>query len=126
MQSAPIPLPAPEGSTRRVGASRKGCPNYTTRRVRHAILRSFSKLGGIDYLGWLGKEHPPSYAMLLARLPPQVRPEDGHSAGLHITVEHIVSEPRPTPGVLCSPEPRDIGPPRERRPLAQVSEVIEA
>ena len=52
-----------KGEPRAAGAGRvKGTPNRTTVALKEAILASFDKTGGVDYLVWLSKEHPGAYA----------------------------------------------------------------
>ena len=52
----------------------KGSPNKVTAILKAAVVESFEKLGGVDYLVWLGSEHPRAYATLLAKcIPSQLK-----------------------------------------------------
>jgi len=53
------------------------------------VLRSLRRLGGVEYLAWLAREHPPEYVRLLLRvIPQQVQVEaDVGSSSLEALVE---------------------------------------
>lgn len=54
----------------RYGGRKKGTPNKVSSEVKQGLLDSFVKLGGTNYLVWLGRHEPKAYASLLSRLLP--------------------------------------------------------
>jgi hypothetical protein len=49
---------------------KKGSPNKFTGTLRDAILASFDRVGGIDYLEIQARENPTAYLMLIAKVLP--------------------------------------------------------
>lgn len=73
--SAPVRrLPPNAGKGRR-----KGVPNKVTSDLKGMVLEALMQAGGVDYLVWLSREEPTSFAALLGRvLPLQVRGDAEH------------------------------------------------
>lgn len=76
-KAAPVKKAAP-AKRQKTGGRKKGTPNKISRDVKEAILDAFEELGGVDYLVWLGKVEPTSFATLLGKiLPIQLTGKDG-------------------------------------------------
>jgi hypothetical protein len=56
----------------------KGTPNALTASIKDAIEKAFTKLGGEDYLVYVGKKDPRTFCALLAKLlPTKIANADG-------------------------------------------------
>ena len=117
----------------------KGVQNKFTLTLKEAILASFTKVGGIDYLERQARENPQAYLALLAKvLPMQVTgPNDGPimvvtgvvRAGDHVVdVEHEPVPACPYPALETKtdepyqedpPDQDDPDPPAEMRAVAR-------
>lgn len=96
----------PEGEKRRVGGSRKGCPNKVSATIKDDVLRAFEEVGRWRYLVRQAEENPRAFMHLLSRCVPQ---EVAASVGVAPvtfvikTLENIPVPPNGFPGVLSSP-----------------------
>ena len=52
------------------GGRKKGTPNKTTAVLKSAIMESFDKVGGVEYLVQVAQEDPKSFLSLLGKLVP--------------------------------------------------------
>ena len=53
------------------GGSRKGIPNRTSAVIRSAIVETFERVGGIQYLEQVAREEPKVFCTLLAKVLPR-------------------------------------------------------
>jgi hypothetical protein len=93
-------------------------PDSMSRELRELVFMSFNLVEPVRYLAWLATEHPAVYAGYVQKA--LIRDDESKVAGLTITVQQIVSEATPTPGVLASPIVGHIAP---QRHLALVERV---
>ena len=103
-------------------------PDSMSRELRELVFLSFNMLEPVRYLAWLAVEQPAVYAGYVQKA--LIRDDESKVAGLTITVQQIVSEATPTPGVLASPIAGHIAPQRhltlvERVPEGGVEDGIE-
>ena len=76
--------------------------------VADAVIRSFEKVGGEDYLTWLAGKYPGLYAALLARVIPAASKVDVAASG-EIKVEIVTGIPRrPTDPPTIDVEPEHV------------------
>lgn len=62
----------------KTGGRQRGTPNKVTRDIRQAVLDSFEKVGGAEYLAKQATENPTAYLSLLGKvLPMQISGEGG-------------------------------------------------
>lgn len=54
----------------KTGGRTKGTPNKISRDIREAVLESFSKVGGAEYLAKQAHENPTAYLSLLGKVLP--------------------------------------------------------
>ena len=58
----------PKGTPRTPGSGRsRGTPNRVTAQLREMTLEALERLGGVDYLEWLGENEPAYRAWLEAQ-----------------------------------------------------------
>jgi hypothetical protein len=77
-----------------------------SRELRELIFLSLNIIDPVRYLCWLATEHPAIYALYVTKS--LIRDDESRLAGLTIVVEQVTAEPQATPGVICSPEARDV------------------
>lgn len=74
------------------GGRAPGVPNKLTKTIREAIIESFERVGGADWLEKLAAEDPKTYGQLLAKaMPTQV---EGAGGG-PVVVRIVTSVPDP-------------------------------
>jgi len=93
-------------------------PDSMSRELRELVFMSFNIVEPVRYLAWLAVEYPAVYASYVQRA--LIKDDESKLSGLTITVQQIVAEPTPTPGVLASPIQGHIAP---QRHLALVERV---
>jgi hypothetical protein len=75
----------------KTGGRIKGTPNKIPRSIREAILASFDRVGGEDYLARQSEENPVAYMSLLGKvLPMQITGEGGGSVQVEVVKRVIV------------------------------------
>jgi hypothetical protein len=108
----------------RAGMGRpKGAKNKFSVSIKDQMLKSLEKLGGVDYLVWLGRECPAVYGGLLGRvIPMQIAGHNGGPITFTVitgveraddvpTIEHeapvatIEAKPEPMPPPVQEPAP---------------------
>ena len=52
------------------GGRKKGTPNKATKLIKDAVMESFAKVGGVDYLVRVADEDPKAYLILLGKILP--------------------------------------------------------
>lgn len=60
-----------EKSTRKIGASRKGRPNKTTKELKDMILGALDKAGGEEYLAKQALMNPSAFMSLIGKVLPR-------------------------------------------------------
>jgi hypothetical protein len=80
------------------GGRKKGTPNKTTAVLKSAIMESFDKVGGVEYLVQVAQEDPKSFLSLLGKLvPSEIKAELSTTDKVVVTVrdftrtEHVVN-----------------------------------
>lgn len=91
-----------ERGHKKVGGRRAGTPNRFSPDLRQMTLEALHRLGGLDYLVWLGRKHPRLFVRLLIRLMPPRQVEYVEQPQPIIQVVERLDAANPPPKALPS------------------------